>query len=440
MSISHALLVNPLLELHQRELHLEQKKMQELSYWAYNYTSFVSQHSPHILTLEIGRSKLLFKDLENIINLIKDDLISFKIESLLGLANTPKAAILLSSKDQKVASNVSNIESQINSVSLNTIDQPLKTITKLKHCGFKTLGDIKHIKHADLGARFGKELLTYLKQVYGDLADPQEAITPPEVFEKTLDFSEPISNNVWIQQQMDKLLDELSAFIDTRQLLCRSFVWQFFHENNRLIKSITIGITKQHKLNSTLKKLSSLSLENTQLKWEFSRITLSCKDLMPGQLFNVDLFDTTPSKEQFQQLKDTLISRLGNNAIYGIEAKPEYLPEMAHQKYNKYFVQEQEKAPTYQALYQDKNSRKILPQHEQPLWLLKQPSQIGGHGMVPNLEGPLFLIHGPNRLSSQWWSKLQSRDYFIARQNNGRLLWVFFDRVQKHWFLHGTFG
>jgi len=61
MSISHALLINPSLELHHRDEQLERQKLQELSHWAYRFTSLVSQHSDHILILEVGKSCKLFK-------------------------------------------------------------------------------------------------------------------------------------------------------------------------------------------------------------------------------------------------------------------------------------------------------------------------------------------------------------------------------------------
>jgi len=437
MSISHALLLNPWLQLHQREPHLEQQKIQELSQWAYSYTSLVSQYNEHVLILEIGKSETLFKSLKNILKLIENDLMSFKIESSFGLANTPKAAVLISYKEHKTTD---NLTSQIDSIPLNIIDQPPSIIAKLQHCGFEKLNDIKHIKHGDLGVRFGKGLLIYLRQVYGDLADPQEAIIPPEIFEAYVDFSEPISNSRWIHQEINKLLNELSEFIEARQLLCRSFIWRFFHENNRLIKTINIGINNQQDLNNTLKQLTSLKLEKVKLTWEFSRIELSSKDLVTKQLFNTDLFDTISCKQPYQQLKDKLISRLGNNAVYGIDTKQEYLPEMAHRQHKKGDTLVKEQGPVHYSVNSDKESTNTLSQYEQPLWLLSNPTQIKGNKMNPNLEGPLFLIHGPNRLSSQWWLRLQSRDYFIARQKSGRLLWIFFDRVKKHWFLHGLFG
>ncbi|MFT5137106.1 MAG: hypothetical protein ACI8XV_002143, partial [Arenicella sp.] len=42
MSLNHALMLLPTLELHERDIDLEAKKLEELSYWAYRFTSIVS--------------------------------------------------------------------------------------------------------------------------------------------------------------------------------------------------------------------------------------------------------------------------------------------------------------------------------------------------------------------------------------------------------------
>jgi len=331
----------------------------------------------------------------------------------------------------------------LSEIALSDLEIPSKKIAQLQHCGFETLGDIEPIDHADLGLRFGQEFLIYLRVLYGDLADPQQAITPPEVFNACVDFCEPIHNVIWIQQQIDRLLNDLANFIEAKQLLCRSFVWKFYHENNRLIKTVEIGVSSQKNLSATLKQLSDIKLQSIKLDWEFSRIELSCRDLLPILLFNNDLFDPKPSQEQFQQLKDKLISRLGTKALYGIECLQEHLPEMANRQFDKRTHHTQEKSVSEKpAKYciQAQSSQTLPALNDEPLWLLEQPLILAKRAMTPLLKGPLALIHGPNRVSAQWWAKLQSRDYFIARQSNGRLLWIYFDRVKQNWFVHGLFA
>ena len=138
-----------------------------------------------------------------------------------------------------------------------------------------------------------------------------------------------------------------------------------------------------------------------------------------------------------------------------MRAKAEQLPELASTQYSVQELPTSYNSKTLRA-YNSKtlkascinplkassiNSLKASQRslNDQPLSLLAHPQKLTQRAKQPYLQGPLSIIHGPDRLSSHWWDTLQSRDYFIARQRNGRLLWVFYDRVQKAWFLHGLF-
>ncbi len=45
---------------------------------------------------------------------------------------------------------------------------------------------------------------------------------------------------------------------------------------------------------------------------------------------------------------------------------------------------------------------------------------------------------GPYRISGGWWKKTVERDYYYAETDQGDVLWVYFDRPRKRWFLHGV--
>jgi protein ImuB len=47
-------------------------------------------------------------------------------------------------------------------------------------------------------------------------------------------------------------------------------------------------------------------------------------------------------------------------------------------------------------------------------------------------------MYGPYRVSGGWWKRLVERDYYYAETGDGDLLWLFYDRPRKRWFLHGV--
>ncbi|MDH4293615.1 MAG: DNA polymerase Y family protein, partial [Betaproteobacteria bacterium] len=64
------------------------------------------------------------------------------------------------------------------------------------------------------------------------------------------------------------------------------------------------------------------------------------------------------------------------------------------------------------------------------------------HDAVPQYDGPLTLLGGPERIESGWWDEQPvARDYFVARCPQYSLLWIYRERsANARWFLQGIFS
>ena len=63
----------------------------------------------------------------------------------------------------------------------------------------------------------------------------------------------------------------------------------------------------------------------------------------------------------------------------------------------------------------------------------------------PVFDSPLDLLAGPERIETGWWDDAPvTRDYFIAENAAGRLVWVYRERLpamgKAAWYLQGLFG
>ena len=75
-----------------------------------------------------------------------------------------------------------------------------------------------------------------------------------------------------------------------------------------------------------------------------------------------------------------------------------------------------------------------------PLWLVEPPRALEERGGVPQQNGPLVMLAGPERIESGWWDGAEiKRDYFIARSTNTALLWIYRE-PGGGWYLHGIFA
>lgn len=67
------------------------------------------------------------------------------------------------------------------------------------------------------------------------------------------------------------------------------------------------------------------------------------------------------------------------------------------------------------------------PRHEPDGWLIKGLER-----------GPVRRYVGPFIVSGGWWAREIHREYHYAETERGDLLWVFYDRRRRRWYLQGT--
>ncbi|MDH5672347.1 MAG: hypothetical protein OEZ06_09370 [Myxococcales bacterium] len=70
-----------------------------------------------------------------------------------------------------------------------------------------------------------------------------------------------------------------------------------------------------------------------------------------------------------------------------------------------------------------------------PLRLLQLPGQEPAAWL--GRQGSIKALHGPNRIAGGWWVSHRERDYYYAETQHGEVLWLFYDRPGRRWYLHG---
>lgn len=66
------------------------------------------------------------------------------------------------------------------------------------------------------------------------------------------------------------------------------------------------------------------------------------------------------------------------------------------------------------------------PRHEPDGWMLRDLE-----------EGPVVRIDGPYVVSGGWWARAVQREYHFAQTRDGELLWLYYDRPRRRWYLQG---
>ena len=51
--------------------------------------------------------------------------------------------------------------------------------------------------------------------------------------------------------------------------------------------------------------------------------------------------------------------------------------------------------------------------------------------------GPVVRMLGPYVVSGGWWNRALHRDYHFVETQKGEILWIYYDRARRRWFLQG---
>jgi len=76
--------------------------------------------------------------------------------------------------------------------------------------------------------------------------------------------------------------------------------------------------------------------------------------------------------------------------------------------------------------------------YSRPIPLPPRPRQEPDGWILRGLEqGPVVRVLGPYVISGGWWRKSVHREYHFAETQKGELLWVYYDRPRRRWFIQG---
>lgn len=412
------------LQLFERDTGAETLCLQELCCWAYSITPTLYPWHGDCLLLEVGGCLRLFGGLDSILRQIDRDLGQRRYHADTGVAATPKAAWLLSFAPEATALDPSGaLETRLAPLPLSLLAPLAPGVDTLERAGLRTLGDLLHLPASALGRRCGRGLVTLLGQIRGGIHDREADFRPPSQFSDSYLFGYEVGNLQEMQPAITRLLQSLQYFLHNTQQQTREIHWHFISADHRrqslMVRASEGMIGARH-----WQSLTAARIERQTLIDSVETIVLESPQLEGATQPSADLFGGT-GDEPLESLPDRLRNRLGLPAVQRVAPRSEHLPEFA--------VHCTVDLPTAP---QASSAHTAL----RPFWLLPQPQpahQQDAGTLYWN--GVLTLVCGPERIEDGWWHSPASRDYFVARNALGEAFWVFFDRIERQWFVHGLF-
>jgi protein ImuB len=305
--------------------------------------------------------------------------------------------------------------------------------------GIKTVGDLFSLPPGGLRERFGKEAHQLYRMAAGDFWMPLQPESPEEPCTQKYIFDDPEDDATRflfvIKQSLHPLLATLAKRHRALVTLWISFV---IDHGNRIRESLrpaapTLDVVQ-------IMDLIRLRLESLQLDAGVVEIELTVETCAATReqlyLFERSVLDHVEGPRRNLEAANRALARVraefGDESVVCAKLNDGHLPEAR-------FIWEplqrvhspKPKPQTVKTLIRRvrTHSRTLegapLRSHEDG-WLLGAK-----YGAVDKLAGPYIFSGG-------WWNREIQREYYYAETRNGDLLWLYYDRIRRKWFLQGA--
>jgi len=366
-------------------------------------------------------------------------------------------------------------------------DLPMHTLSAarphlgvLERTGCRTWDDMLRLPREGVARRFGATLLEALDRARGSVPDNYKWLTLPEQFDEKIELDALVIHAPALMMGAERLLVNLQAWLLGRQsgLSALKLIWHFDKRRDvpptgeLEIRTANLAQDLRH-----VARLVSEHLAQQQLPAPVHSLTL--QSLVTEKLNDSTaatgslLMQARQQGDSAVELIERLSARLGEANVLVWQPLADHRPEQMQR-----WVSARSVMPTAiksvaacaridwvggqkQIKRQSKiASAELLRTRVEalyPTWLLPEPIHLATFGNSPVYQGKLQRLAGPQRLEATGWlmknpeaDKLPAiRDYFIYRNLQGALLWVYSERLAvaptaasplRAWYLHGFFA
>ncbi|MBZ0159305.1 MAG: DNA polymerase Y family protein [bacterium] len=301
----------------------------------------------------------------------------------------------------------------------------LDTLAKL---GVTTIGSFLALPAGGLLTRFGKAAYRLHRMASGELWTPLQPLKPEEPIRRRLLLDDPETDAMRLLFRLKGLLHPLLKALAVRGEALIELTLRL---------QLDGGIWREERVCPAAPTLDPVRI------LDLVRLRLEAVDL-PGGVIEIEL--TASSVLALAEQHRLIVERprrdleaanralariratFGNEAVGRVRLADGHLPEASFR---------------WEPL---KQGSAVSGQRSGPESAICNPqSAIGRRSLVRRIFSkpvPLHLppnstLHGPYIISGGWWGRETHRDYYFAETRHGELLWVYYDRNRRWWYLRG---
>jgi protein ImuB len=377
-----------------------ERHQQFLAAWAYQFSSQVSLYYPRALLFEIESSLGLFGPWPRFEARLRQELTELGFRHRIVAAPNPAAARVLANFYDGVAVQDHGLLQALAPLPIDRAGLDPQAATALSRMGLRRLAQVQALPRHTLARRFDADLLKHLDALTGQRPLALAFYQPPDRFDVRIELNFDVQSHQALLFPLRRLTGDLSAFLCGRDSGVQRFDLHLEHAQapDTVIK---VGLLSAEREPAMLFELARGRLEQVQVTSPVRGFRLVAQDLPVFVPQRQDLFDDRPQQTlPWEQLRERLRARLGDEAVQGLRFHADHRPECAWQAAS------------------DKNLCPTLHRVQRPGWLLSEPTLLAEHGVN--------ILMGPERIESGWWDGADiRRDYYLIQTRAGQQGWAF---------------
>jgi protein ImuB len=408
---------------------------------------------PNALVLEISASERLFGGRQRLLRLFHEQ---FRPLANARYAQAATSLVAIAKLQVKV-------EKGSDSLPLWALAAAHPHLGMLARVGCTRWGELRALPRGGVARRFGVALLDALDRAYGQQPELYPWVTLPDVFSARLELQARVESAPALVFGAQRLLRQLQAWLQLRNqgITALEFGWTLDVRRHTASEgALTLRTAQATQDMAHVQRLLAENLARTELPAPALYVHLRSlhTERLPGDSASLVLEDIRPG-DDFYEMAERLAARLGPSKVLQLHTFGDYRPERL-QSWRPVTPQslktaiESGSVCAYSTRAKAKNDEESLAKFADtfhadalyPSWLLHQPLPLQAPQGRPDYLGPLTLLSGPERIETAWWEGPATlRDYYIARNPQAGLVWLYRERLQRPdggqgWYLQGVFG
>jgi len=411
------------------------RSIASIARWLQRYTPHVepSEEEPGVFWLDASGLQRLYRSPARWAGEIRAALKQLQFRSVLvvGFRRFGCYALAKAGWDRTVVAHPDEEMAAVRQVPLDRLTMESEVRDTLHKLGVRTLGHFIDLPPEGIVRRFGHETHRLHQLASGELSLPLQPYRPATLARKRLilDHAETDRERllVGIEQLLTALLEMLAQRAHALTHLHLQLRFEQGEPSDETLQPAEATLDA-----AQLLQLLRLRLESIRFPDGVVEVLLQAAS-KPAPQEQLRLFARRPKRDgaAAERALARIRADLGDHAVVQVRLQGGHLPEARFRWEPLTTLSE----PTPRAVNGATLVRRI---YDRPQPLPPRGRREPDGWMLRGLEhGPVIRIRGPYIVSGGWWNRPLHREYHFAEMKSGELLWIYYDRVRRRWYLQG---